>query len=102
MAGNPRLPSDMNLASKSSKGQNVADFIINTEKTIAKAKVCLQAAQQRQKEYADQQSHDLYYSIGYSAWLSSERVTIKSVGSPKMLALWLGPFKVITKTGPVN
>ena len=31
------------------------------------------------------------------AWLSSEHTAIKSIGSRKMLALWLGPFKVIAK-----
>ena len=40
----PRLPSDLNLASKDPA---TVDFIGNIGKAIAKAKVCFQAAQQR-------------------------------------------------------
>ena len=45
---------------------------------------------------------DLYFKIGDMAWLSSEHIAIKSIGSRKMLALWIGPFKVTAKVGPVN
>ncbi len=98
----PMLPSDLNLARKPSKDPAAVDFVGNIEKAIAKAKVCLRAAQQRQKRYADQQRRDLCFNIGDLAWLSSEHVTVKSVGSRKMLTLWLGPFKVIAKVGPFD
>ena len=98
----PRLPSDLNLARKPSKDPAAADFIGNIQKAIARAKVCMKAAQQRQKKYADQKRSDLYFNIGDMAWLSSEHIAIKAIGSRKMLALWLGPFKVTAKVGPVN
>ena len=40
---------------------------------------------------------DLCSNIGDLAWLSSEHVTIKSTGSCKMLAVWLGLCKVLDK-----
>ena len=44
------------------------DFIGDTEKTVAKAKACLQAAQQRQKKYADEKHMDVQYEVGDMAW----------------------------------
>ena len=49
----PRLPSDLTLSSerkKAVKDAKAVDFTGNIEKAVAKAKVCLQAAQQRQKK----------------------------------------------------
>ena len=98
----PRLSSHLNLARKPSKDPAAADFVGNIQKVIAKAKVCMKAAQQRQRKYADQKRSDLYFTIGDMAWLSSEHIAIKSIGSRKMLDLWPGPFKVTAKVGPVN
>ena len=72
------------------------------EKAVAKAKICLQAAQQRQKKYADQHRLDVQYDVGQLMWLSSQHVTLKAVGSRKLLPRWLGPFKILAKTTPVN
>ena len=122
----PRLPSDLALKARfpeeaSSKGnasvpakrtgkrrktvggiKAVTDFIGNIEKAVAKAKVCLQAAQQRQKKYADQHRLDMHYDVGQLVWLRSQHVTLKAVGSRKLLPRWLGSFKVLAKTSPVN
>ena len=80
------------------KDPRAVDFIGNIEKAVAKAKVCLQAAQQRQKKYADQHRLDVHYDVGQLVWLSSQHVTLKAVGSCKLLPPWRGPFKA----SPVN
>ena len=98
----PRLPSRLNLSRKPSKNPSAVDFIGNIEKGIAKAKVCLQAAQQRQKKYADQKRVDLFFNVGEYVWLNSEHIVIKAVGSRKLLAQWLGPFEVTAVVNPVN
>ncbi len=98
----PRLPSDLNLSRKPSKNPFAVDFIGNIEKGIAKAKVCLQAAQQRQKKYADQNRVDLFFNVGEYVWLNSTHIAIKAVGLRKLLAQWLGPFKVTAVISPVN
>ena len=51
----PRLPSDLTLSSERKKAvkdidAKAVDFTGNIEKAVAKAKVCLQAAQQRQRK----------------------------------------------------
>ena len=92
----------MNLTSKPSKDKAAVDFIGNIEKDIAKAKVCLQAAQQRQKKYADTKRTDLQFQVGEKVFLNSEHITLKAVGARKMLALWLGPFEILDTIGIVN
>ena len=101
----PRLPSDLTLSSerkKAVKDAKAVDFIGNIEKAVAKAKVCLQAAQQRQKKYADEKRIDVQYEVGEMAWLNSQHVTLKAVGTRKLLPKWLGPFKILAKPSPVN
>ena len=36
------------------------------------------------------------------AWLNSQHVTLKAVGTPKRLPKWLGPFKILAKPSRVN
>ena len=62
-----RLPSNLTLSSerkKVVKDAKAVDFIGNIEKAVAKAKICLQAAQQRQKKYADEKRMDVQYEVG--------------------------------------
>ncbi len=93
---------DCRQTSTSRKNPSAVDFIGNIDKGIPKAKVCLQAAQQRQKKYADQNRVDLFFNVGESVWLNSAHIAIKAVGSRKLLAQWLGPFKVTVVISPVN
>ena len=60
------------------------------------------AAQQRLKKYADEKRLDVHYAVGDMVWLNSQHVSIKAVGTRKMLPHWLGPFEVLEKPGPVN
>ena len=99
----PRLPSDLTLSSERKKGVKDAkavDFFGNIEK--AEAKACLQAAQQRQKTCANEKRVDVQYEIGEMAGLNRQHVTLKAVGTRKLLSKWLGPFKILAKPRPVN
>lgn len=101
----PRVPSDLLLASerkKAVKNKEAVDFIGNIERAIAKAKTCMQAAQARQKKYADKKRIDLHFDIGELVWLSSRHVTLRALGSRKLLPQWLGPFKILDKPSEVN
>ena len=96
-----------NGGTKAVRDPKAVDFFIgNIEKAVAKAQVWLQAAQQRQKRYADVHEHriEVQYEVGQLVWLDSKHVTIKAVGSRKMLPRWLRPFKILVKTiaSPVN
>ncbi len=98
----PRLPADLNMAKKPSKNKEAVDYIGNIEKAIARAKVCLQAAQQRQKKYADAHRVDLQFNVGDKVFLSSRHIALKAVGARKMLALWLGPFEILARPSNVK
>ena len=73
----PNLPSDLTFAKKKKKAvkiKDAVDFIGNIEKAVARAKVCLQAAQALQKKYADKHCKDVQFQVGESVWLSSKQL----------------------------
>ena len=51
-------------------------------KAVAKAKVCLQAAQQHQKKFAAMKCIDVQFEIEEMAWLNSQHVTLKDYCFP--------------------
>ena len=66
---------------------------------IAEARICLQAAQDRQKHYADSKRAPLTLSVGQNVLLSSKNIKIATTGTPKLLPRYLGPFKVTRLIG---
>lgn len=83
----PRLPIDCNLAKQPSQDPSATDCIDNIQKAIVKPKKCLQAAQQRQKKYADQHRTERHFQIGEMVWLNSRQITVKAVVVRKFLLL---------------
>jgi Chromo (CHRromatin Organisation MOdifier) domain len=69
------------------------------QQRIAAAKKCLQAAQDRQKHYADLHRAPLQLVVGQYVLLSSKNIKIASSGTPKLLPRYLGPFKVVRLVG---
>jgi hypothetical protein len=68
---------------------------------ISEARRCLQAAQDRQKHFADKHRAPLQLTVGQSVLLSSKNIRIATTGTPKLLPRFLGPFKVLKNVGPV-
>jgi hypothetical protein len=62
---------------------------------IALAKKCLEAAQQRQKAYADTKRSPVRIRLHDEVLLSTRNINIKSPGSNKFLPKWIGPFTVL-------
>jgi hypothetical protein len=62
---------------------------------VAHAKLCLQAAQQRQKVYADVHRRELQFAVGDEVLLSTKNIKVKTAGTHKLLPKWIGPFKVL-------
>jgi len=67
---------------------------------LQKAKQCLEAAQQRQKAYADQDRRPMEYKEGDGVLLSTENIKRAGIGPPKFMPLWIGPFKVLNGVEP--
>jgi hypothetical protein len=62
---------------------------------VARAKLCLHAAQQRQKAYADTHRRELLLANGDEVLLNTKNIKVKTAGTHKLLPKWIGPFKVL-------
>lgn len=71
------------------------------EDALARTKVNLAAAQQRQKAYADRRRSAVTVSVGDKVLLSSKNISVKHPGARKLLPKWLGPFEVVRQINPV-
>eukprot|EP00878_Enallax_costatus_P006882 GHUV01007210.1.p1 GENE.GHUV01007210.1~~GHUV01007210.1.p1 ORF type:complete len:1163 (-),score=135.24 GHUV01007210.1:586-4074(-) len=101
----PRLPLDLLLQGQEETGESrsvTADKIADRIHNVVKdAKTCLQAAQQRQKAYADKNKSNLQVDVGSEVMLSTKNIKLKMKGVPKLLPRWIGPFKVVKKLSDV-
>jgi hypothetical protein len=68
---------------------------------LKEAKSCLQAAQSRQKKYADERRQELTLKEGDKVLLSTRHARLSTVSSKKLLPKWIGPFKVLARIGEV-
>lgn len=98
----PRLPLSL---TGSSRVPSAASFADRIEKGLASAKKCLQAAQQRQKKYADQKRRDVTFNIGAQVLLSTTNLRLRKAFdnslTDKLLPKWVGPFTILEKLGQV-
>ena len=79
----------------------VKSMIQNMHDAIAEAKRCLHAAQQRQKAYADTRRRDVDFKVGEDVLLSTRNLTLKMIGSSKLMPRYVGPFKIARKVNQV-
>ena len=71
------------------------------QERLQQAKQCLEAAQQRQKAYADSGRRPEEFKPGDEVLLSTENIRSRAkVGTPKFMPLWIGPFKVVKRVEP--
>ncbi|KAJ9524069.1 hypothetical protein QJQ45_022572, partial [Haematococcus lacustris] len=68
---------------------------------VAKAKLCMQAAQQRQAAYANQDRREVHYKVGQMVLLSTKNMRLKPGKARKLLPRFVGPFKVLGLVGQV-
>ncbi|KAJ9529338.1 hypothetical protein QJQ45_013665 [Haematococcus lacustris] len=71
------------------------------QEAVAKAKLCMQAAQQRQAAYANQDRRDVHYKVGQMVLLSTKNMRLKPGKAQKLLPRFVGPFKVLDLVGQV-
>ncbi|MGH3053950.1 MAG: chromo domain-containing protein, partial [Gaiellaceae bacterium] len=63
----------------------------------SEAKRCLEAAQQRQKHYADKRRRPAEFAVGNEVLLSTRNITLKGPGTKKLMPRFIGPFKVVRR-----
>jgi hypothetical protein len=80
----------------------VTKFTADLQAAVQKASGMLQAAQNRQKAYADQKrAPDPDYAVGTEVLLSGKHIPLKHPGSYQLLPRWLGPFRVAKRISSV-
>ena len=73
------------------------DVSVRTKQATA----ALQAAQSRQKAYADANRRDVSYEIGQQVLLSTKDIPLKTPGTMKLMPKWIGPFTVVKMVNAV-
>jgi len=89
----PATPLSLGTKSRVPAAQSFAESM---QQSLVDAKKHLQAAQQRQKRYADMKRRDVPpLQVGDEVLLSSKNITFKNAGTSKLLPRWLGPFTIL-------
>eukprot|EP00878_Enallax_costatus_P026134 GHUV01028017.1.p1 GENE.GHUV01028017.1~~GHUV01028017.1.p1 ORF type:complete len:413 (-),score=20.68 GHUV01028017.1:641-1879(-) len=95
------------LAKIDSKVPAAASFTIGLQAALKSAKELLQAAQQRQKQYADASRKEVEFDVSTDpknpsrVWLNTKHLNLKTAGTRKLLPRWVGPFEVLERVGAV-
>ena len=74
-------------------------FTDRIQSALAQAKKHLEAAQQRDKKYADRKRKHTEFDIGDQVLLSTANLKLKESGSRKLLPRYIGPFPITAKMG---
>lgn len=95
---NPSSPFDVALglrpAGRYQRTQEVQEFIKHMDESVQHAKRCMQAAQQRQKQYADGKRKAVSYQVGDKVLLSTKNLNLAGAGTRKLMPKYVGPFAV--------
>lgn len=97
----PQSPFSIQLPVFHSESPSAHQFAQTLDTALQHARKCLNAAQQRQKAYADKHRSDVKFSVGQYVLLSSKNINLKHSGSRKLLPLWLGPYQIVQQINPV-
>ena len=96
----PHTPATLEVASQNPA---VNRFVGQWSQQIARAKHCLQAAQQRQKAAADKHRRAApVWSAGTLVLLSVKHIRLQAGLRTKLAPRWIGPFKVLDCIGPAH
>jgi hypothetical protein len=66
---------------------------------LKQAKLHLEAAQKRQKYYHDTTRRHVTYHEEERVLLSTDKIGLKKIGTPKLLPKYIGPFRVLKRIG---
>ncbi|KAL3693385.1 hypothetical protein R1sor_007036 [Riccia sorocarpa] len=86
-------------SSVSTKVEAVNQFVRRIQEGVAKAKLKLQIAQNRQKQYVDTRRRHMEFKVGEKVWLST--TNLKLIGSRKLNPRFIGPFTISRRIGMV-
>ena len=76
-------------------------FATDVTVRVKQATAAVQAAQSRQKAYADANRRDVSYEVGQQVLLSTKDIALKTPGTMKLMPKWIGPFPVVKMVNAV-
>jgi hypothetical protein len=74
-------------------------FLQSMQKELALAKSTLEAAQQRQRQWAKDGRPERTFNVGDKVWLSCKNIKIKNPGTRKFLPQFFGPLEITKRIG---
>lgn len=90
----PPLP----LSIPNSKVPKANDWVQGMQQALVDARRCMQAAQQRQKQYYDEGRRDVRFSVGEEVLVNAKNIKLRRTGDKsscrKFLPKYVGPFRV--------
>eukprot|EP00877_Chromochloris_zofingiensis_P003160 jgi/Chrzof1/12845/Cz07g09130.t1 len=92
----PLTPASVDVDVRVPAAKEFTDGIAQAER---RAKTLLQAAQQRQKAYADQGRREASFDVGDEVLLNTKNLRLVNPGSRKLLPKWIGPLTIVSKAG---
>jgi hypothetical protein len=87
------------LVEQNSRETVAKAFVDRIAEGIQRARACMEAAQQRYKQYVDSGRIDVQFNVGDEVMLSTKN--LKLTGTKKLSARYIGPFKVVKVVNPV-
>ena len=100
----PRLP--LSMPTGRSLVPSAATFADKMSEGLARAKICIKAAQDRNRRYADAHRREVTFSPGDQVLLSTKNINLlrtrdRESNTAKLLPRWMGPFSIIKTIGKV-
>ena len=97
----PRLPASYVAGDSCAVPASVERFRERHEQTISQVADLLKAAQERQAKYANRKRVDVSFNVGDEVLLNSRNLSLDGSNPQKLKPLFVGPFKILKKVGPV-
>ena len=97
---NPATPASTHLKNIQEQNPSAPATVTQMHECLERAKLCLLAAQSRDKAYADRKTRPMTFEVNQRVLLSTKNLQIgKSHLTRKLLPRFIGPFTVLEKVG---
>ena len=93
----PRMPTQ--IAEPKRENPSGQQYVENIHEAIRRARVLLQEAQNKQKQYADRKRREVSFNPGDLVLLSTTNLRLKVPSTHKLLPRYIGPFAVAEQVG---
>lgn len=79
-----------------------AELAKRITKAVNRARECMAAAQQRQRDSANKHRRDVSYNVGDRVLLRAKNIKFKASGARKLMPKYVGPFAITERVGSAS